>query len=144
MTVKNYYVVLGVPRSETLDGIRTAYRDLAKRFHPDRVGEAGTRSFQEISEAYGVLSDPKRRRAHDRELDEERSSRIEVRRPAPTNPRGPVEPLIREPWRGHRVEPLDERLFAHRRPEPRRRPRSIFDVDPDLRRLLRELHFFVR
>lgn len=143
MAVKNYYVVLGVPRSETLDGIRTAYRDLAKRFHPDRVGDEGTRSFQEISEAYGVLSDPERRRAHDRELDEERSPRIDARRPAPRNVRGGrVEPLIPEARRRHRVEPLDERLDARRRVQPR--PRSIFEVEPDLRRLLRELHFFAR
>lgn len=53
--LKNYYVVLGVHRGENAKGIRAAYKDLAKQFHPDRIGEQGNKTFQEISEAYQTL-----------------------------------------------------------------------------------------
>jgi molecular chaperone DnaJ len=68
MAGKDYYVVLGVPRTETVAGIRAAYRALAKRFHPDHGGDHATHAFQEISEAYEVLSDPARRRAYNQTL----------------------------------------------------------------------------
>lgn len=68
MPAKNYYVVLGVSRDESPEGIRTAYHKLARRMHPDIAGPADTCRFQEINEAYEVLSDPDRRRAHDREF----------------------------------------------------------------------------
>jgi molecular chaperone DnaJ len=55
-TLKTYYVVLGVHRGESAKGIRAAYKDLAKQFHPDRIGEQGNKTFQEISEAYWASS----------------------------------------------------------------------------------------
>jgi DnaJ-class molecular chaperone len=67
MPSRNYYVVLGVPPDESQPGIRAAYHDLARRLHPDVAGEAATARFQEVNEAYQVLSDRARRRAHDRE-----------------------------------------------------------------------------
>jgi DnaJ-class molecular chaperone len=42
--LKNYYVVLGVHRGENAKGIRAAYKDLAKQFHPDRIGEQGNKT----------------------------------------------------------------------------------------------------
>ncbi len=68
MPAKNYYLVLGVSRGETPAGIRAAYHELARRVHPDVLGPAATTQFQEINEAYAVLSDPVRRREHDREF----------------------------------------------------------------------------
>jgi DnaJ-class molecular chaperone len=68
MERKTYYMILGVSSTESASGIRAAYRDLAKRLHPDVAGEQATRSFQEISEAYAVLSDPERRRRYNDEL----------------------------------------------------------------------------
>src|SRR5689334_4671710 len=68
MDGRTYYMILGVPRSETPGGIRSAYHDLAKKLHPDVAGEQATRAFQELSEAYDVLSDPQRRRAYNDEL----------------------------------------------------------------------------
>jgi molecular chaperone DnaJ len=67
MPAKNYYVVLGVSRDESSAGIRSAYHELAWRMHPDIGGPADTSRFQEINESYEVLSNPDRRRAHDRD-----------------------------------------------------------------------------
>lgn len=64
MPRKDYYVILGIPRNESAAGIRAAYRDLAKRHHPDVAGEAGAGAFREIAEAYQVLNDPNRRRRY--------------------------------------------------------------------------------
>jgi DnaJ-class molecular chaperone len=98
MAIKNYYVVLGVPREASTSGIRSAYRRLAKRHHPDRAGEQGKRAFQEIAEAYSVLSDPELRRAHNQRLDETEA--------LPKRPRGPnPRPTVVEPLRApSRVE----------------------------------------
>ena len=63
MAIKNYYVVLGVHQEVSDAGIRSAYKDLAKKFHPDRIGEHSTEAFQAISEAYQTLSDPEKRRS---------------------------------------------------------------------------------
>lgn len=65
MSTRNYYVVLGVASTETDRGIRAAFRDLAKKHHPDRVGPSGAGSFREINEAYEVLRDARRRREYD-------------------------------------------------------------------------------
>lgn len=70
MAVKNYYVILGVPRDESPGGIRSAFRDLARRHHPDIAGPPGAPAFREIVEAYRVLSDPEARRHHDARLTE--------------------------------------------------------------------------
>ena len=70
MSTKNYYLILGISRSESAAGIRSAFRDLARQHHPDRAGPAGAPRFREIVEAYRVLSDPESRREHDADLRE--------------------------------------------------------------------------
>jgi molecular chaperone DnaJ len=90
MQKKTYYMILGVSSTETDRGIRSAYRDLAKRLHPDVAGQQATRSFQEISEAYSILSDPQRRRDYNHELSEAEHGEIV------TAPRSPPEPVVRE------------------------------------------------
>jgi DnaJ-class molecular chaperone len=68
MTLKNYYASLGLKRNATGDDVRQAYRRLARRYHPDVSAELDAEvRMREINEAYGVLSDPMRRRAYDRE-----------------------------------------------------------------------------
>jgi molecular chaperone DnaJ len=65
--VKDYYLILGVPLDAAPDTIRSAFRKLALRYHPDRGSEADPRTFQEVSEAYEALSDPVRRAQYDRQ-----------------------------------------------------------------------------
>ncbi|MFB3922007.1 MAG: DnaJ domain-containing protein [Terriglobia bacterium] len=65
---RTHYEVLGVSRQAAADEIKTAFRKLAKIYHPDITpGLDGTR-FRQICEAYRILSNPSHRRAYDREL----------------------------------------------------------------------------
>lgn len=60
----DYYVVLGLQRSATLDDIKKAYRKLALKYHPDKNPDGGER-FKQISRAYDVLSSPEKRAIYD-------------------------------------------------------------------------------
>jgi molecular chaperone DnaJ len=65
-TKRDYYEVLGVDKSATPDQIKQAYRKLALQFHPDRNKDpSATERFKEISEAYAVLSDEKKKAQYD-------------------------------------------------------------------------------
>lgn len=64
MSTKDYYATLGVSVDATPAQVQRAYRTLAMRHHPDRVGPEGTDHFQQISEAYEVLRDPRRRASY--------------------------------------------------------------------------------
>ena len=64
---RDYYEVLGVTRSASADDIKNAFRNLARKYHPDvNKAEDAEEKFKEINEAYGVLSDPDKRAAYDR------------------------------------------------------------------------------
>jgi curved DNA-binding protein len=66
MKYKDYYSALGVERSASDVAIKTAYRKLARKYHPDVSKEAGAEEkFKEISEAYKTLKDPEKRKAYD-------------------------------------------------------------------------------
>ena len=67
-TKKDYYEVLGVPKDASDDVIRKAYKKLAIKWHPDKHVDdkkEAEEKFKEISEAYSVLSDPKKKREYD-------------------------------------------------------------------------------
>ncbi len=63
----NYYLILGINNNATQDEVKSAYRNLAMRYHPDHYG-ADAEPFRQVQEAYSVLGDPDRRRAYDKAL----------------------------------------------------------------------------
>ena len=64
MDFKDYYKTLGVPKNADEKAIKSAYRRLARKHHPD-VNKGSAERFKEISEAYTVLSDPEKRKRYD-------------------------------------------------------------------------------
>lgn len=62
--MKNYYDILGVTKSASEDDIKKAFRKLAQKYHPDKKG-GDEAKFKEVSEAYAVLSDQKKRAEYD-------------------------------------------------------------------------------
>ncbi len=61
---KDYYNVLGVDKKASKDDIKRAFRKLAHKYHPDK-GSTDEQKFKEITEAYSILSDDKKRREYD-------------------------------------------------------------------------------
>ena len=67
MAKKDYYDVLGVNKSSSSDQIKTAYRKLAVKYHPDKNegDKAAEEKFKEASEAYHILSNSERKQNYD-------------------------------------------------------------------------------
>lgn len=124
MFPRSYYAVLCVPEDADPAAIRRAYRALVRRFHPDAGVGSSAQKFQEVTEAYDVLSDPQRRQDHDVEL-ARRRTHFRVR----------AEPLIPEASTqvGFRPFPLAPEPLI---PETRRPVRpSAFGVEQEMARM---------
>jgi DnaJ-class molecular chaperone len=67
VTYKDYYQILGVPKNADAKAIKSAYRKLARKYHPDQNpgNKAAAERFKEINEANEVLSDPEKRQRYD-------------------------------------------------------------------------------
>lgn len=97
----NYYDVLGIPFDADEETIRSAFRNLARRYHPDAGEGSSVERFREVTEAYDTLSDPAHRRVYDLSL---RRVRQRV---------APVEPLTAGPVPFTRCTPTTTRIFFH-------------------------------
>jgi curved DNA-binding protein CbpA len=103
--VITHYTILGTSETATQAEIKTAYRALVKKIHPDTVDtlspelrrEAETVT-QRIVEAYSVLSDAKRRREYDRELAEQRQKSIRASSSPATRTTPPRPGVRRRKW----------------------------------------------
>ena len=65
---KDYYAILGVSHAADSATIHSAFRTLARQYHPDAGSGSSISRFREALEAYHALSDPRRRRQHDLDL----------------------------------------------------------------------------
>ena len=68
MTTRDYYETLGLPRTADEAAIKSAYRKMALKYHPDRNPDDTTAEerFKEAAEAYAILADPEKRSRYDR------------------------------------------------------------------------------
>jgi curved DNA-binding protein CbpA len=109
---RNYYELLGVPPDASRQEIHSAYRRLARRYHPDMTA-GGDARFQEVTDAYEILHDPAQRARYDRSTREGP--------PVVSRARGPRVPS------SPRVAPSPRVPFFSAGPAPRDIPRFLDD-----------------
>lgn len=87
MAFTNYYTVLGIKNTATFAEIKTVYRELAKKYHPDRNpgNKAAEDFFKEIQQAYAVLSNPEKRKKYDLKFSYSTSQKNTQTRTRPAN-----------------------------------------------------------
>ena len=104
----DYYVVLGIAEDADDETVRSAFRALARRYHPDVGAGSSPVEFQRAREAYETLADPERRRRYDLQLRSARARPVRVREVAVSRPF--AEPLFS--LRRSSFDVLVEELFA--------------------------------
>jgi DnaJ-class molecular chaperone len=87
---KSYFAILGISPNATVDEIRSAYRQLAKEFHPDHYAGSSER-FRDIQEAYSVLGNKRRRREYEQSV-----RKVPIKTPLRPSSYPEPEPLIPE------------------------------------------------
>ncbi len=85
---KRYFAILGISSNATANEIRSAYRRLAKKFHPNHYA-SGSETFWEIQEAHSVLGNTRRRREYEQKI-----SKVALKRPLRSTRYPEPEPLI--------------------------------------------------
>jgi molecular chaperone DnaJ len=95
MALKNYYLTLGVSRNESAAGVHEAFRELAKRYHPDVAGPDSAEHFRNLLEAYKHLSDSQLRARYNHSLQEMEAKTSSKAEPV-VQAKSP-EPLVPEP-----------------------------------------------
>lgn len=106
-----HYGLLGLHPSVSQIEIRRAYRELSKRYHPDTTdlpAKVATVKFQQLNEAYGILSNPQRRLAYDRQIG---YSQISVMQTPPNWHRSPEKDTVRHSSSAY-LDPSDRPLSA--------------------------------
>lgn len=78
--MKNYYAILEVPPTATMDQIKHSYRRLARLHHPDLNAQALDIHIKRLNEAYSVLSDPVKRARYDEQWRAEQERQAELHR----------------------------------------------------------------
>lgn len=130
----NHYAMLGVAEDATPEAIHSAFRTLARQFHPDAGEGSSAGKFREIAEAYETLSDPARRKAYDAALARQRSPATPHYDPSPHIV---VEPLAQS-WFAARARPAYGRSIHI---EPMASSADLFD---QLLQTFEEFWFFPR
>ena len=101
MPAPSHYQLLGLPLTASAEDLRQAFRLLSKRYHPDTTAlprSEAEAAFQQLQQAYGVLSDPVQRRRYDLQL--EALARLQASAAAPQAPSTPAVPAQRRPLSG--------------------------------------------
>lgn len=112
----DYYAILNLSPAADIEEIKQAFRRLARQFHPDVAGEGSRERFQQIHQAYQVLSDPEQRRRYDAQRQSPPSSpaagerRVVIRSIGPSsaeqpNPEGLKEGIarVKAAWRERKL-----------------------------------------
>jgi curved DNA-binding protein CbpA len=112
----NYYVLLGIRRDSDHETIRSAFRALVRRYHPDAGAGSSAEMFRNLVRAYETLSDPVRRQRYDRTLGSSGLSDVTFAEPlaVPRSMRVPWPVLSRtREWDARPPEPIRAILLDH-------------------------------